>query len=118
MAKHLETGRKGEHLAKAYLVQKGWKILELNWRFKRAEVDVIGMDGETLVFVEVKTRSSTAFGQPEEFVDERKQQFLSDAASAYMEAINHNWEIRFDIISVILHEESASITHFEDAFFS
>ncbi len=116
MAKHLDVGKKGEDLAAAYLLEKGFKLLERNWRYSRAEVDLIALDEGILVFVEVKTRSYTAFGRPEEFVTERKEQFLAAAASAYMEAIDHDGEIRFDVIGVVL-SEPVDIQHFPDAFF-
>ena len=118
MAKHNETGKLGEDLATAYLRNLGYAILETNWRFSRAEVDIIAKDGEILVFAEVKTRSSTYFGQPEEFVTPKKERFMAHAASVYMEEIGHDWEIRFDIISVILEKPNhPEINHFKDAFF-
>ena len=118
MATHNETGKAGELAARRLLETKGYLVLEANWRFHRAEVDLIAKDGKILVFVEVKTRSSDAFGKPEAFVDARKQRFLTEAASAYMEQIGHDWEIRFDIISVLAkHGEEALLEHFEDAFF-
>lgn len=118
MANHLETGQKGEAMAVTFLEKAGYQILETNWRFSRAEVDIIAMDGEILVFVEVKTRSSDYFGKPEEFVTARKKTLLADAASVYMNKINHDWEIRFDIISVLLKDvNQPRIKHFEDAFF-
>lgn len=118
MAKHIETGKKGEALAKSFLEKKGYKILELNWRFSRAEVDIIAMQEEVLVFVEVKTRSYDYYGTPDAFVTEKKETLLADAAAAYMEEIDHDWEIRFDIIAILLHSpNNISIEHFEDAFF-
>ena len=118
MASHNDTGQKGEALARQFLEEKGYHILETNWRYRRAEIDLIAKDGEILVFVEVKTRSNVAFGRPEEFVSDRKEQFMVAAASAYMEATGHNWEIRFDIIAVVLPDHSTpKIQHFVDAFF-
>ncbi|RMF28311.1 MAG: YraN family protein [Bacteroidetes bacterium] len=118
MARHHEIGRKGEELAQAYLRRKGWTILETNWRYQRAEVDIIAKDGPVLVFVEVKTRSSAAFGQPEEFITPYKEQLLTDAAHAYMEHIGHEWEIRFDFVSILLHPDGRyRLRHFPDAFF-
>lgn len=118
MAKHNETGKAGELAARRFLENKGYTILETNWRFHRAEVDLIAKDGKILVFVEVKTRSSDAFGKPEAFVDARKQRFLAEAASAYMELTGHDWEIRFDIVSVLVNPGGeALLEHFEDAFF-
>ena len=118
MARHNEIGKKGEEIAVVHLRQLGWDILATNWRFKRAEVDIIAMDTNVLVFVEVKTRSTTYYGTPEQFVDARKKLFLAKAASAYMEEISHDWEIRFDIISVLLPQgKEQEIKHFKDAFF-
>ena len=118
MAKHLETGKRGEELALQLLQSKGFRILETNWRFKRLEVDIIAMDGPVLVFVEVKTRSYDYFGKPEEFVNAKKEKLLAQAAAAYMHQIGHEWSIRFDVVSVLLHsEEKIEIRHLPDAFF-
>jgi len=117
MAHHIETGNKGESIAKAYILEQGYQLLEENWRFSRAEIDLIAMDGEVLVFVEVKTRSTTLFGAPELAVTEKKQNLLADAANVYMEQINHDWEIRFDIITIILKPKTHQLKHFKDAFF-
>lgn len=118
MAEHLKTGQKGEDLAVKYLKEKGYEILETNWRFRRSEVDIIVQDQKVLVFVEVKTRSSNYFGEPASFVSNRKKILLQDAATAYMEKINHTWEIRFDIIGILMPSASKiEIKHFEDAFF-
>ncbi|MEM1326568.1 MAG: YraN family protein [Bacteroidota bacterium] len=118
MATKKEIGNQGEQLAADYLSAKGYRVLERNWRFSRAEVDIIAMDGEILVFVEVKTRSSTYFGEPEAFVSETQERLLLDAANVYMEQIGHDWEIRFDIIGIVLlNIGHPDIRHFEDAFF-
>ena len=118
MAKHLETGKTGENLAVELLRSKGYEILETNWRFRRSEVDIIAKDGLILVFVEVKTRSYDYFGRPESFVSARKKILLQDAAAAYMHQIHHTWEIRFDIIGILLpSNKQVEMKHFEDAFF-
>lgn len=117
MPTHLELGIRGETLAEQYLKDKGYQILERNWRFSHAEIDIIAKDGGILVFVEVKTRSSDIFGEPEESVSPKKEALLKDAASVYMEQIDHHWEIRFDIISILIKGEGDSIEHFKDAFF-
>lgn len=118
MAIHNAIGKRGEELAKAYLLENGYEVLETNWRYRRAEVDIIAMDGQAMVFLEVKTRSSEKFGQPEEFITTQKELFLSDAASAYMEKSGHDWEIRFDFISIIIQSDQHHILeHFKDAFF-
>lgn len=117
MAKHNETGKKGEDIAYIYLTEKKIHVLERNWRYKRAEIDIIGMDDKTLVFVEVKTRTDDILERPENAVHTRKRTLMIKAAIAYMHQIKHDWAIRFDIISVILRAEKPQIDHFKDAFF-
>lgn len=118
MAKHNELGQIGESLASDFLVKAGFIILETNWRFSRAEIDIIAKDRDVLVFVEVKTRSSTNFGKPESFVTFKKEKLLVDAASAYMEMIQYEWEIRFDVIGILLKKDKTpQISYYKDAFF-
>ncbi|MEO1517412.1 MAG: YraN family protein [Bacteroidota bacterium] len=118
MARHHELGKIGEVLARRFLEGKGYKIAESNWRHGRAEIDLICWDGNVLVFVEVKTRSSKLFGHPAAAVTARKEAILIGAAGAYMEQIGHEWEFRFDIISVNRPESlSPEIEHFPDAFY-
>jgi len=114
-----EIGRLGEELAVKFLLKAGYVILEQNWRFKKAEIDIIAKDQETLVFIEVKSRSNISFGQPEEFVDDSKESMMMDSAQRYMEMIEYDWEIRFDIISVVFDKslKVRKIDHFKDAFF-
>ncbi len=116
MAIQQERGNKGEKIAKDYLVNKGYSILATNYRARKAEIDIICKVGSTVVFVEVKTRTSTKYGQPEEFVNEAKTAKIMEGAEAYM--IENNWEgaIRFDIISVLMRDGKTEIKHFEDAF--
>lgn len=116
MAEHNNTGRLGEMLAVDFLKSKGYEILELNKRFGRAEVDIIAKIGLETVFIEVKTRSSKVFGFPEESIDKKKIDLLGNAAEAYMHENPHISEIRFDLISIIIHPENQEITHIEDAF--
>ena len=118
MAKHLETGQKGEAIAINFLQQLGYQIQATNWRHRRAEVDIIAKDGEVLVFIEVKTRTDDAFGNPASFVTPKKERFLADAANVYMEEIGHYWEIRFDIVGIVLWSaERVEVRHYKDAFF-
>lgn len=115
----LTTGQRGEAIAQNYLEEQGLVIAERNWRWKRAEIDVIAWDGEALVFVEVKTRTSDQFGRPETFVDRKKEDLLAAAAAAYMASVGHEWEIRFDVIAILLDpfSEAFQLEHFRDAFF-
>lgn len=118
MAKHNELGKEGEEIATNFLVKLGYEILENNWRHRKAEIDIIAKFNDVLIFVEVKSRSSDLYGRPESFVDIKQQQLIADAASVYMEEIGHEWEVRFDIISVFFHNHAyQSIDHFKDAFF-
>ena len=117
MAKHIETGRHGEELAVEFLKNSGFEILETNWRCHRLEVDIIAKDGDTLVFVEVKTRSYDYFGRPEVFVDKKKERHLAMAAAEYMELTGHQWAIRFDVVSVLLKNGGEwEVKHLPDAF--
>ena len=118
MKSNKEIGQIGEDAAVLFLEQLGYNILERNWRFSRAEIDIIAKDHDILVFVEVKTRSYNYYGEPEDFINERKEHLLSDAASQYMNLIKYDWEIRFDIISIlILKNQELQIKHFKDAWF-
>lgn len=108
----------GEEQAVQYLLGSGFEILERNWRYRMAEVDIIGRESGILVFVEVKTRASLAFGRPEEMVTGWKKRLVIDAAMAYMRATGYTWEIRFDIVSVRgVPGQVPEIAHFRDAYF-
>ena len=118
MARQQTIGNLGEEKATLFLQEIGYKILERNWRFSKAEIDIIAKDGEVLVFVEVKAKSYTYFGAPEESVSAYKENLIIDAGHQYMLKIGHDWEIRFDIISIVFDKnKNASITHYKDAFF-
>jgi putative endonuclease len=118
MFKHKETGIKGEQIAVNFLINNNYAILFRNWRFGKKEVDIIAHKGDTLVFIEVKTRRSFDFGFPEEAVNTQKQSFLKLAAEAFMEANPQYIQLRFDIISILLEANNTKeILHFEDAFF-
>jgi len=118
MSLQQENGRWGEDLAVDYLVRNGMEILHRNWRYKHTEIDIIGKEDGVLVFIEVKTRAYTTFGRPEEMVGERKRQLLIHAASIYSMQIEHDWEIRFDIIGIVGQPgRIEEIQHFKDAFY-
>ena len=117
MATHNDLGRRGEAIAADYLIAKGYELLEENWIHGKAEVDLIAYSNGQLIFVEVKTRSSVAFGQPEDFVDEAKQQQMATAAEEYIELMDHEGEIRFDVVAVLFNAQNKyTINHIEDAF--
>lgn len=110
------TGQSGEDLAAQFLEKKGYEIISRNYRYRRAEVDLIARKAQLLVFVEVKTRRGAAFGNPEDFVDSKKAALVIEAADHYIH--QHNWQgnIRFDIIA-ILTSPKIDIQHLQDAFF-
>lgn len=118
MAKHNETGIKGEQIAANFLLKKGYTILHRNWRFEKKEVDLIAARGDLLVFIEVKARKNSRFGFPEEAVNPVKIGFLKTAAEAFLEQHAHYIRIQFDIISIIIEgDQMSEIRHFEDAFY-
>jgi putative endonuclease len=117
MALHNQIGQQGESLARKFLEDKGYEILDKNWCFKKAEVDLIAYYQEQLIFIEVKTRTSRGFGEPEDFVHDAKQTLLQQAAEEYIHIMDFQGEIRFDIISVLFNgTEDYTIKHIEDAF--
>jgi putative endonuclease len=113
MALHNKIGEQGEVLASKYLTEKGYNIVDKNWRYQKAEVDIIAINKETLVIIEVKTRTSSIFAKPEEAVSQKKQNLLIEAANAYLEQNNLDLEVRFDIVSIV----KTDITHIIDAFY-
>lgn len=120
MSERKVIGRKGEDIATAYIKELGYEILERNWRYNRAEIDIIGKDQYGLVFIEVRARSSSNFGQPEETISDYKQQLIFSAAQRYMEKIDYDWEIRFDIIAILFHEnvefKNYDLKHIKDVY--
>lgn len=111
-----QIGDEGEDIAAAYLAATGYIILERNWRSGKQEVDIIAELPEAIVFVEVKSRSTAAFGKPQEAVSEQKQKHLIEAANAYAEAQNIEKDIRFDVIAVLMDESNPQIEHITEAF--
>lgn len=117
-APHLITGEKGESLATKFLIQKGYKLLSRNYRFKKAEIDLVVRTEDELVFVEVKTRRNSSFGYPEEMVSKKKQELMVVAMEAFQIENNlHYLEPRFDIVSITLTSSKSEVTHIENAFF-
>ena len=116
MAEHNEKGKVGEKLAREYLTNQGYKVLQTNWRTKRYEVDIIAQKSDILVFCEVKCRSSRLYGEPESFVTLRKQKNIIKSASTYIK--QHQWqgESRFDIISILIEGKTPIINHIQDAY--
>jgi putative endonuclease len=116
MSKSKELGQEGEQLAADYLQKKGWHICEMNYRFSRSEIDLIASKDDTLIFVEVKARTNTAYGLPEQYVDDKKAELIMKAADHYIHDVDWKGNVRFDIISIII-KEATELRHIEDAFY-
>lgn len=117
MANHNDFGKKAEDLAVEFLQKKGYKILIRNFRYQKAEIDIITEKDSLIVVVEVKARSTDAFMLPQEAVNKRKISLIVSATNHYLEEFNKNQEVRFDIISVLPDEKGRLvIEHIIDAF--
>ena len=112
-----ELGRKGEELARAYLQERGFRILHCNWRCAHKEIDIIAQKGTMLHIVEVKTRSSNCIINPEEAVNKAKQRLLIRAAQAYINHSSFDGEVQFDVFSIIVSAHSHEITYIPQAFY-
>jgi putative endonuclease len=116
MAGHNILGRSGEAYAAGYLREKGYRILETNWRYGKEEIDIVALQGGEVVFVEVKTRSFNPVEAPELSVTEAKQKYLINAAEAYIRQHSIDHEARFDIVSLVESKGGFGVHHIEDAF--
>ncbi len=116
MAQHNDLGKEGEKLAVAFLIKNGYTIRETNYRFHKAEVDIIAQKGDVLAIVEVKTRSTDYFGDPQDFVKPKKIKLLVDAIDNYVTSRDLDVEVRFDIIGIIKNVQGVRLEHLEDAF--
>ncbi|MDC8006023.1 YraN family protein [Aureisphaera galaxeae] len=117
MAYHNELGKLGEELAVQYLLKQDYAILERNFRYDKAEIDIIAAKGDEIVIVEVKTRNSAAFGNPQEFVTASKIKLLVKAANEYMVSQHLDKEVRFDIIAVLKNKTTEKVEHYPNAFY-
>ena len=116
MAEHNEFGNTGETIAQESLLQNGYKILETNWHHRHKEVDIIAEKNNMIVFIEVKTRKSAFFGEPELFVTREKQKSYIQVANAYVLQNHRKEEVQFDIIAIVLNSLGKHIKHIENAF--
>ena len=118
-------GPEGEQIAADYLVRQGYRIIERNYRFHRNEIDIIALQKETLCFIEVKTRSSSAKGHPAEAVTLQKQREIIKAARAYLALYRDiDTDCRFDVVAILIQGmeknriHSFTVEHFQDAFWA
>ena len=117
MAQHNELGKKGEQLAVDFLIKNGYNILDRNYRFDRAEVDIIAKKEEILSIIEVKTRTNIDFGNPEDFVTPKQIKNLVKAVNEYVTENDLDLEVRFDIVAIVKEKQSFKIEHLKDAFY-
>ncbi|WP_296311863.1 YraN family protein [Winogradskyella sp. UBA3174] len=117
MAQHNELGKKGEQLAVNFLIKNNYDIIERNYRFDKAEVDIIAQKGDILAIVEVKTRSNIDFGNPQDFVKPKQIKNLVKAVDEYVTENDLDIEVRFDIIAIVKKGKGFEIEHLENAFY-
>jgi putative endonuclease len=117
MKNKAETGQEGERMAAEFLTNKGYEILQANYRYRHSEIDIIAKFNGLLVFVEVKTKSYAAFGEPEIAVDEKKANKVIEGADQYIQEINWQGDVRFDVVALLKNKGRFEIKHFEDAFY-
>ena len=117
MAEHNDLGKFGEELAVEFLENNGYEILETNWTFGKAEIDIIAQKENILAVVEVKTRSNIDFGLPQEFVKPKKIQLLVKAINEYVIQNDLEVEVRFDIVAIHKENTEFVIEHIEEAFY-
>lgn len=117
MAHQQKLGNWGEELAAEHLKKLGYRIIATNWRYGKEEIDIIAQMNDTLAIVEVKTRHSSEFGTPQEFVTKAKQRHLINAAEAFVQDNDLDVEVRFDIIAITSDTNPPQIVHLDDAFY-
>lgn len=117
MAEHKELGKLGEEMAVEFLQKEGYTILQTNYTFQKAEIDILAQKAGVLAVVEVKTRSTLDFGLPQDFVKPKKIQLLVKAVDAFVNQNDLDLEVRFDIIAIHKNDKSFVIEHLTDAFY-
>lgn len=117
MGEHNEFGKKGEQLAVDYLLEQGYRVLHRNYRYLKAEVDIIAEKEGFLIIVEVKSRSSGVMGPIADTVTKKKITLLVMAADHYVLTGNLDKEVRFDIITILKKGKAYEIEHLENAFY-
>ena len=118
MARHNELGKRGEQAAANFMKAEGYKVLKRNWRMHRHEIDIVAEDEEYIIFVEVKTRTSRQWGNPEDFISKAKIRRIVEAADLYLQINDIEKPARFDIISAVWDGQVFEIEHIDDAFLS
>ena len=117
MAQHNDLGKEGEELAARFLTKQGYVILEKNYRYQKAEIDIIAQKDGVICAVEVKTRSTPEFGNPQDFVKPKQIKLLVKAINQYLEDTKFNLDVRFDIVAIIKNKQGTRLEHLKDAFY-
>jgi putative endonuclease len=117
MSKPYDFGKAAENRAAQFLQEKGYTVLTRNFRYLKAEIDLIARKENTLSIVEVKARTSSYFGAPESFVSKKKMNLLIQAADYYVQNRNLDVDVRFDIIAILFHMGKWKIKHIKGAFY-
>ena len=118
MSKSYDFGVASENRAVKYLMKSGYKILARNYRYLKAEIDIIALKENILVVVEVKARSASIFGNPEEAVSSKKIKLLVLAADHFIQTRELNCDVRFDVITYVVEKQKWTQNHIENAFYS
>jgi putative endonuclease len=116
LAKHNKLGKDGELIAFMVLQRDGFTILETNWRFQKAELDIIAQKDGFLIFIEVKTRSSKKYGTLSDAIDKKKISLYKGAVEGYLEQYPSELEVRFDVVNIIIGKDETEIEHIPNAF--
>ena len=117
MANHNELGKKGEQLAVDFLLKNEYEVIARNYMYQKAEVDIIAKKGDVLVIVEVKTRTSAGFGDPQQFLKPKQMQRIIKAVDYFVNENEMDVEVRFDIIAIVLNKKGMNLEHLENAFY-
>ncbi len=112
-----KLGKEGEDAAAQHLREKGWKILDRNLHLGHDEIDILAMDGETLVIVEVKTRATDSYGTPQDYITPQKEHSLIRACERYLWDSDWEGDTRFDLIAIYYAGKKPQLIHIEDAFY-
>lgn len=118
MAEHNDFGKEAEQQALDYLITQGYTILERNFVYQHAEIDIIALKNNILVIIEVKARRTSYFGEPESFVNPQKIKLIVKATDYYIQKNDIDYEVRFDIISIVKNPSENKLLHLEDAFYA
>ncbi|WP_047549709.1 YraN family protein [Psychroserpens sp. Hel_I_66] len=117
MANHNELGQKGEEIAVDFLIKNGFDIVARNYVYQKAEVDIIAKKGDILAIIEVKTRTSADFGDPQQFLKPKQIQRIIKAVDFFVNDNDMDVDVRFDIIAIVLNKKGMTLEHLENAFY-